>query len=88
MMDLIAAAGYEVPRLRVTGRIDLVMTRGGRPDPPATMSAVPALLAGGVTDVVLSALDPRLHEDPESWLVPMTQAFRAAAGLPGPSDRD
>jgi probable F420-dependent oxidoreductase len=88
MTDLITAAGYEVDHLRVTGRIDLVMRPDGRPDPAATMSAVPALLAGGVTDVMLSALDPRLHEDPEGWLVPMTQAFRAAAGLPGPGDRD
>jgi probable F420-dependent oxidoreductase len=77
MTALIGAEGYETPDLRMTGALRLVVDADGRPDPTATMAAVPAMIAAGVTDVLVSALDPRLHDDPVDWLAPLVAAFRA-----------
>lgn len=80
MRESLTIAGYDVPRLRATGRVSIVSAADGRPDPVATMAVVPDLVETGVTDVMLSALDPQLANDPEGWLRPMVAAFRAAAG--------
>jgi probable F420-dependent oxidoreductase len=78
MREALAAAGFDRPDLRVTGRLAVVFGADGRPDPAATVAPVPGLIDTGVTDLMLSALDPRLAERPAGWLVPLVAAFREA----------
>lgn len=80
MKQALADAGYDMPALRVTGRLALRFGVGGRPDTAATIEPVPAMVEAGITDFMLPALDPATHKAPEDWLRAMVDAFRDATG--------
>jgi probable F420-dependent oxidoreductase len=78
MRALLDEIGHDHSRLQVTANLPTVKGADGEPDLPATMAAVPALVAGGVTDVrtrLAIPADASAALDTASGIV---AAFRAA----------
>lgn len=79
LRDAYAEAGRSVDALDVQGSLSVVRDADGRPDLPASVAAVPALVDAGVTNVSLHlrAFDPTL-EDPVGHCTLLAEAFAAA----------
>lgn len=79
LREAYAAAGRPIEALEVQASLVLARGASGVPDLPATMAAVPALVAAGVTNlsIHLKGIDPGL-EDPAGRCHALVQAFRAA----------
>ncbi|MCB1256173.1 MAG: TIGR03619 family F420-dependent LLM class oxidoreductase [Microthrixaceae bacterium] len=77
MRELVAAEGGDLDSCQVAGNVARVATSSGGIDLDATMSAVPRLVAAGVTDLRISL---PMHSDmgmTESGFVEAVEAFRA-----------
>lgn len=74
-----ADTGRDPAELRVRHALPVVRDTGGRPDPAATMAAVPAMVEAGATDVQasLQAWDPDLAR-PKATIEALVAAFDRA----------
>lgn len=76
----LAAAGADPAALRVLGNLAVHRNADGSADVSRTMAAVPELAGIGVTDVTARFPLPDADGAAQEQLVPLVQAFRAAAG--------
>jgi probable F420-dependent oxidoreductase len=82
MKQALADAGYDMPALRVTGRLAMRFGAGGRPHAEATIEPVPAMIEAGISDFMLPALDEATQQAPEEWLRAIVDTFRDATDRP------
>jgi len=78
--DELAAAGRSLDGFQVAGTLPIHRTDDGVVDLGATMEAVPALVAAGVTDFRAHVPVPVEREEALDALTPMVQAFRRTVG--------
>jgi probable F420-dependent oxidoreductase len=86
MKDALADAGRDPDGLQVAGNFKAVRGADRRIDVPATMDAVPALAAAGVTDFRCAVRLPDSRAAAEDLLHEIVAAFRTAAGRSGVPD--
>jgi probable F420-dependent oxidoreductase len=85
MRELVDAAGGRFEGIQVVGAIPSIRKADGTIDYPATMAAVPDLVAAGVTDV---RVQPRVPADGSAAFdvySALVAAFRDATGAAGPT---
>ena len=82
MQAAVGAAGADPDRIEVTGSLPVVKGADGGTDLEATMAAVPALVAAGVTDFRLGLRIRPDADDAEDRLAELAGAFRSAVGRP------
>jgi hypothetical protein len=80
MRAAVEKEGGDPTGLQVTGGVKVERTDGGAIDAAATMAAVPALVAGGVTDLRVRVSVPEDETEAHDVLGGLVAAFRAEVG--------
>lgn len=80
MREAVSALGRDPAGIEVTGVLPVARDSDGDPQVDSTMTAVPGLLAAGVTDFRIGLRPPAGVEAAAEYLAPWADAFAAAAG--------
>ncbi len=80
LRDSLAAAGRDATGFQVQGRLPVVKNSSGVVDLARTMSGVPALAQGGITDFRAALPIPRDPGEATEYLAEVVGAFRSAVG--------
>jgi len=78
--EALEGAGRTAEGFQVSSYIPVVQAADGEVDLDASMAAVPAMVAAGITDLRATLRLPREHDACLDFLAPVVEAFRKAAG--------
>ncbi|MCB9726132.1 MAG: TIGR03619 family F420-dependent LLM class oxidoreductase [Spirochaetaceae bacterium] len=81
--EALEAAGRDAKGFQVQSYIPVATGAGGKIDVEKTMSVVPAMVEGGITDHRITLDLPKEQAAVEDYLAPLVESFRKAAGRRG-----